>query len=206
MIKEFKDRKEYKKYLKGITKERTIGNGSEGKCFLGSDYLVYKLYDKEIHYCPEDVITSNDYNFKHFAFPIDLYTDPNHEYLYGYNCKFLYQDILNDYGDIEDINVDNLVKNYYSMLHEVKILSKDNIIMYDLIFNLLYNNRFLFAIDTLLYHQVEYDPFMSNNDILLDAITNPLNLYYGLRVNVNDMNTIDDIANAVKKRVKEKKY
>ena len=206
MIKEFESQKDYQKFVLKKTKRRKVGWGAEGTCYLGDDNLVYKIIDIYKMYTPKGIITNDDYNLSHFAFPIDVFTNLEHNVVFGYNAKFLNNDMFRDCGDdLEDINLDVLVENYYDMLEEVKILSNDNILMYDLLRNLLFNNKFLLAIDTLYYHTIDENTFELNNDILLTSITVPLNIYFGLRVNVQDVKSIEDLANKVKKRVKEKK-
>ena len=77
--------------------------------------------------------------------------------------------------------------------------------MYDMINNLLFNNELLLAIDTLYYRTVDSDTFEDNKDLLLKSITIPLNVYFGLRAKLDEVNSIEYIADKVKKRVKQRK-
>ena len=206
MIKEFDNKRDYKKFVMDKTKHRKVGWGTEGNCYLGNDYLVYKVIDTLNDYIPDNIITSDDYNFKHIAFPIDIFTNSNHDMVYGYNTVFLNNNMFYDFGDdLEDIDIDKLVENYYDMMEEVKLLSNDKILMYDMINNLLFNNELLLAIDTLYYRTVDSDTFEDNKDLLLKSITIPLNVYFGLRAKLDEVNSIEYIAEKVKKRGKQRK-
>ena len=206
MIKEFDSKRDYEKYVMSKTKHRKVGFGTEGNCYLGDDYLVYKIIDTLNDYIPDNIITSDDYNFKHIAFPIDIFTNSNHDMVYGYNTVFLNNNMFYDYGDdLEDIDLDKLIDNYNDMLKEVSVLSNDNILMFDLINNLLFNNELLLAIDTLYYRTVDFNTFEENKDLLLKSITIPLNVYFGLRADINKVESIEYLADKVKKRVKQRK-
>ena len=202
MIKEFSNNKEFNKYIIDTTKYRKIGFGPEGTCYLGNDGLVYKCLNGFMgnDYKINDIITTNDYNLKHFAFPIDIFTDLSHSTIYGYNSKCLFNDYFNNYeAFLEEVDLDKLVSEYYDMLEDIKILSNDNIYLYDLINNLLFNNETLLAIDTLGYYKEDYNTLEENNDNLLRAILMPFHVYYRLDVNFNEIKSIDEIVKTLKK-------
>lgn len=210
MIKEFKDNKEFLSYYKSIPKVNHLGDGSVGTCYLGKDGLAYKynnfcMYEKGC-YNIDNIITNDQYNLDSFAFPMDIYTDENHDILYGYNSKA----ITNDFFFSEDgflnpriynTNFDKLIECYYNMLKDVEVISKDNIFMYDLINNLLFNNQQLLAIDTINYEKRDDNTFDSNKVLLLDAILSAYD-FVAPREIINNNPSIEKVVKYCKKKVK----
>ena len=206
MIKEFKNYKEFVKFIDSNT-YRQIGFGSEGTCYLGKDGLAYKKI--ESFYNPrniDSIITNEDYNLKHFAFPIDIFTDEKHKVIFGYNTVFLKEDIFfNNENLLEDIDVDKLVECYYRLLPDIEAISKDNIYLFELINNLLFNNKKFLLIDTLDYQKKDHNTYKENIEILHDALAMPFHVLTRDWA-FNDSNSIEELADNVKKHVKKKNY
>ena len=208
MIMEFKDQKEFKKFFKSKVYYE-IGFGSEGSCYYGKDGLAYKEIENNYTGISRDIdsiITSEDYNLNFIALPIDIYTDSNHDEIYGYNSRLLRDDILQNTEDFfENICIDKLIDCYYRFIMDVKKFSNDNIYMFELINNLLFNNRQFLAIDTLDYYKKDHNTYDENIDIVLSAIEHPL--YFATRDKAfSNSKSIEEIANNVKKYVKKRIY
>jgi len=209
MIKEFNSQNDYNRFIYSITKNNSIGFGGEGECFLGKDNLAYKVINSDslLNYDVDSIITKDKYNLSHFAFPIDLYTDSNHEKLYGYSSEYFRNDKFKEVEE-EDIDfyLECLISSYYKMLDEVKILSKDKIFLFDIINNIIYCNYEIVAIDTLCYFKKKESTYKANKDMLLNAIENEFYFYFDLDKTFQDEKSIEQIARNVKKYVKKIKY
>lgn len=207
MIKEFETEKDFKKFF-NQKKQIKIGFGSEGVCYLGKDDLIYKRIESYLCSGKRDIdkiITEDDYDLEHFAFPIDIYTNPNHEKLYGYNTKLFREDILQSLGLIYRINPEKMIKAFYDLLEDVRVVSNDKWFLFDSINNLLYNNKSFMLIDTLDYYKMDKNTLDENIAILLKAIEIPIYMHTK-NDKFCDESSIEEIASNVKKYVKEKKY
>lgn len=206
MFKEFESKDELKKYLREKLTDIVLGEGSEGKCYLGKDGLAYKVIDQcFIKRDVSSIITSNDYQLKHFAFPIDVYYNPEKNIIYGYNSKTLKGDIFSDnYFILDDINTDAMISAYYELLEDVKTISEDNIYLFEAINNLLFNNSDYMLIDTLDYKKMK-DPYKQNEKIILDAIKMPFYVQTS-DSKIEKARSIEKVAEYVKKHVKKREY
>lgn len=207
MIKEFESHKDFLKFIKSKV-YRKVGFGSEGSCYWGKDGLAYKvieyfLYKRNVN----EIITSDKYkDLNYFALPIDIYTNPDHSIIYGYNSNFLHDDILQHSEDFfEEVDLDKLVKCYYMLLSDIRTISNDNIFLFELINNLLFNNIKFMLIDTLDYYKEDYNTYDDNVNMILRAIELPLYVETNDQA-FNDEKSIEEIAENVKKYVKKRKY
>ena len=172
------------------------------------DDLIYKRIESYLCSGKRDIdkiITEDDYDLEHFAFPIDIYTNPNHRKLYGYNTKLFREDILQPLGLIYRINPEKMVKAFYDLLEDVRVVSNDKWFLFDSINNLLYNNKSFMLIDTLDYYKMDKNTLDENIAILLKAIEIPIYMHTK-NDKFCDESSIEEIASNVKKYVKEKKY
>lgn len=165
-IKNFECYKDVDKFIKSKT-FRLVNTGSEGSCFEGKDNKAYKLieYAPEGAYLVENVITKDDINLQSFAFPEEVYTVDG--VVRGYKTEYIENDLFgpsNTYNikTMDSINFDTLSKSYKVMLKDVVELSKHNILIYDMPFNILFDNKKLTAIDTCCYKKVNDSPLEDN--------------------------------------------
>lgn len=183
MIKNFKSNKELTTFI--IGKKITLLNRvTEGICFLGEDNKVYKMLGKDIikndNYKVEEVITEDDIKLKSFAFPQELFVLD--EKLVGYSSEYIPND---KFGTI-NLNIASVAKmdfekfsNAYKIMQEdVDILSRNNILMFDLPFNIIYDGNRFVGIDTCGYKKVDYDPTDKNNESFNYAIEGIFRLCY----------------------------
>lgn len=183
MIKNFKSNKELTTFI--IGKKITLLNRvTEGICFLGEDNKVYKMLGKDIikndNYKVEDVITEDNIKLKSFAFPQELFVLD--EKLVGYSSEYIPND---KFGTI-NLNIASVAKmdfekfsNAYKIMQEdVDILSRNNILMFDLPFNIIYDGNRFVGIDTCGYKKVDYDPTDKNNESFNYAIEGIFRLCY----------------------------
>lgn len=172
----FKSEQELEIYLKS-RKLQEIGDGSEGVCFKSKvDNLAYKIFDaygeqgiEYGEYNIEDIITEADIKLESFIFPKTLLAINNQ--FKGYTSIFVENNQL-DFEYIEDnfynLNINKLIKAYARILKDVIKLSEKNIVIYDLIYNLLFDGERLYAIDTCGYYKSKETNVLEQNIRILN--------------------------------------
>ncbi len=194
----FQSSVEFSEYLKkACILQRIIGVASEGTCY--SDKLrqyAYKIFhEEEAPKCEDadNIITTDDIQLDSFAFPITLFTTPD-DFL-GYTSKLVHRDLFSSemtcsLENIRRISFDKLLKAYDKMVPDVESLSKEQIHIFDLPFNLLFDGERLTAIDTRYYTREERDVLKENLNSLRSAIISVFELWtdsYEERESYQDM-------------------
>ncbi len=160
-----------------------ISEGTEGKCYRGKDNYAYKIFkpDSIGRYKASKVITKDDINLNSFAFPDDLFV--YNDKLIG--CKMdlhsgniLKSSIFTDPQNISLINYHNFSKAYKNTLKDVYELSSKNILMYDVLFNIMYDGKAFTIIDTLGYTKVDGNPLKENLEMYNYAIEGLFRLWF----------------------------
>lgn len=182
---EFTTKEEFKLYLKkNIVKE--IGFGSEGTCYLLKDGKALKVYEDfesnsisstllidDIN--PEDIIMYDEVQIENFLFPEELIFLNGK--LRAYKTKYIPNNYFNDYLFPQKVNFEKLIDAYYDFLEKTIIISKkNNICFYDLNYNLLFDNKKLYAHDTIQYEKKE-NALENNINSLRYAIFMAMNLF-----------------------------
>lgn len=211
----FKDRKSYERYLSKYLKD-PIGRGAQGTAYLTTDEgIIYKkldlvydaLYSFKDYSEARHIITVNDFDLDCFAFPIDLYSISNSQYL-GYTSKYFKGDKLKNNNESDYIDFSNLRDAYYRFMEDVDVLSKYDIFLYDLVQNLLYNEEQFMAIDTTNYGLEESsyrllktkgDYFMANKILVEEAIGEEISTYTGDSA-YDKCKDIDEIISCIKSK------
>lgn len=158
-----------------------LGDGAEGIAYLSlNDNFVYKvLTDFEYEDKIEDIITCSDISLKYFILPEELYVYDNH--LIAYKTRFINKNFFDKRRyNLSDFDFDKLIKAYYNILEDVKVLSNNKIIICDLTFNLIFDGENIYAIDTCGYRKVNEkasEVYRKNKMYLDDAIKDLLSLY-----------------------------
>lgn len=162
---------------------RLVGTGSEGTCYRGKDKKVYKCLniDRRYPYEADKIITKEDVKLSSFAFPDELYTVDNG--LIGYRTDYVqgnYFSVENT-SDLENIialDFEKLEQAYKRMLEDIKLLSEEKVLVYDLPFNVMYDGEKMTAIDTCAYKRVKKNPLKDNIDSLNRAIEVIFNMWF----------------------------
>ena len=122
---------------------------------------------------------AGDYNVTSYYFPEQLLILDG--LIVGYISKYFPNNIIKfkaPYnGRIEEINADNLLKAYRMMVKDTKVISRDNIMVYDLAFNLLFDNKNLVAIDTFNYYKDNIPTLNDNLESLDYALLHELHYH-----------------------------
>ena len=200
----FKNRRSYDKYLSKYL-IGPIGSGAQGTAYLTMDEgIIYKkldltydaLYSFKDYSEARHIITVDDFDLDCFAFPIDLYSISNSQYL-GYTSKYFKGDKLKNNNESD-----------YRFMEDVNVLSKYDIFLYDLVQNLLYNEEQFMAIDTTNYGLEESsyrllktkgDYFMANKILVEEAIGEEISTYTGDSA-YDKCKDIDEIISCIKSK------
>lgn len=172
-IRSFKCDWEVKLYIKSRV-YREIGSGSEGTCFEGTDKKVYKFldFDTRAPYIIDEIITAEEVQSESFALPEELYVVD--DILRGYRTKKVARDYFGenifDINSIVNIDFAALAHAYRKMAEDIKLLSEERILIFDLPFNIMFDGENLVGIDTCGYRKVNYDPTEENMHSLNLAI------------------------------------
>ena len=198
----FNNSDEFQSFIKSL-KIKDIGRGSEGNAFLTKDKKVIKAFGKKdlkTEEAKENIIMVQDYDISSYYFPFKLLIVNG--LIAGYISDYFENNILKfnaPYnGRINDIDTDRLLEAYYKIKEDTKILSKDNILIEDLTFNLLFNNKKLGAIDTFGYYKDSNSTLKGNLETLDNALL--LELHY------HDIKYIPDYEKSIEynlKRIKK---
>lgn len=148
----FKDRNEFNRY---INKLFYLGEGSQGKCYLDKDNnLVYKIFfdyyfdDDDCGYREEDIIKFSGIKNSTFIWPREVIFVGG--LVVGY--IMLYCNANNLYKiDPLNVNLKGLEGMIDSVYRDIDILTKNEVCLYDVRYNVLYNSKKIYIIDTLEY-------------------------------------------------------
>ena len=214
----FKDRKSYERYLSKYLKD-PIGRGGQGTAYLTKDEgIIYKkldlvfdaMYSFKSYSEARHIITVKDYDLDCVALPINLYSISNLQYL-GYTANYFKNDKLKNKNDQSGyIDFFNIRDAYYRLMENVGVLSKDEILLCDLVQNLLYDEEQFMAIDTtdygnqlkgdgILLWQTGDDYFMANRIKVLNAIGEEISTYTG-DSDYEKCESIDEIISCIKSK------
>lgn len=155
-IKEFNNRKELIDFImdKDLTFLKLSGTST---CYYSeSEGTFYKIIapDYKSDKKGTNIITTNTLNkeYKYFLFPTEVFTVSDN--VVGYTTKpYIHGDIFNDicFSKNRQLNFSNLISAYEAIKEEVESLATENVFVYDLPYNLLFNNKSLYGIDTIAY-------------------------------------------------------
>jgi len=197
-IMNFRSTREFSEYLKkNCILQRVVGVASEGICYPDKlhqyAYKVFHMGEAPDREFADKIITTEDIQLDSFAFPITLFTSPDS--FLGYTSNLVHKDLFSSemtyyLENIREFPFDKLLKAYDKMISDVEKLSKEQIRIFDLPFNLLFDGERLTAIDTCYYTREERDVLQENLDSLHDAIFSVFELWtdsYGERENYKNM-------------------
>ena len=176
-VKFFESRYDFHKFVeKQSIKE--IGEGAEGNVYLNrNNEAIKEFFSERGQVLNDNIIMQGDIPVNSFIFPEELYVC--NKLIIGYKSKYFYN-IFRDFdGDINDIDLDALIKAGYIMLEDIKVMSELKYVLYDLPYNLLFDGTELKAIDTLAYCKKEKDTFDANMELFRTAILSAVKFHDG---------------------------
>ena len=147
----FKSEKQLKIYLNSL---EFLGQGSQGACYLDkTNNTVIKIFHEFFEegitsYKKEDILKFSNIKNKTFIWATDV-TMLN-DIVIGYTTPYISARSLWEINPLL-LNLDTLTKGIKNTLQDFEILSKNNIVIYDIMYNILYKNGIFKVIDTLDY-------------------------------------------------------
>ncbi len=140
---EFKNKEEMLNTIKNNME--FLDSGSQGMCYLDRNTnKVYKIFystidDYDIKYSKEEILRFNNIKNNTFVWPIDSIqaADETVGYINNYcNCKALYK--INPLR----INLDKFYNAILKVKKDIKVLSNQGVLTYDLMYNIMYRQEF----------------------------------------------------------------
>lgn len=147
----FKSEIQLKIYLNSL---EFLGQGSQGICYLDkTNNTVIKIFhdfleDGTTTYKKEDVVKFSNVKNKTFIWATDVIMLNN--IVIGYTMPYISAKSLWEINPLM-LNLDTLTKGIKKTLQDFETLSKNNIVIYDIMYNILYKNGIFKVIDTLDY-------------------------------------------------------
>lgn len=157
---------------------KKIGEGDEAECFLVNDE-VFKIYNENYrNHNINNYICKDDFNLESFLFPIEIYTTHDHK-VFATKAKYIEENYFDKehlhFGNTPDL--DKLKEALEPFIKDVYELSKNNIYAKDLSLNTIFDGEKLYAIDTLSYEKVDYNPYEKNIELVKGIIELYIELY-----------------------------
>lgn len=147
----FKSEKQLKIYLNSL---EFLGQGSQGVCYLDkTNNTVIKIFHEFFEegitsYKKEDILKFSNVKNKTFIWTTDVIM--LNDIVIGYTMPYISARSLWEINPLL-LNLDTLTKGIKNTLQDFEILSKNNIVIYDIMYNILYKNGIFKVIDTLDY-------------------------------------------------------
>ena len=147
----FKSEKQLKIYLNSL---EFLGQGSQGVCYLDkTNNTVIKIFHEFFEegitsYKKEDILKFSNVKNKTFIWGTDVIM--LNDIVIGYTMPYISARSLWEINPLL-LNLDTLTKGIKNTLQDFEILSKNNIVIYDIMYNILYKNGIFKVIDTLDY-------------------------------------------------------
>ncbi len=147
----FKSEKQLKIYLNSL---EFLGQGSQGACYLDkTNNTVIKIFHEFFEegitsYKKEDILKFSNIKNKTFIWATDVIM--LNDIVIGYTMPYISARSLWEINPLL-LNLDTLTKGIKNTLQDFEILSKNNIVIYDIMYNILYKNGIFKVIDTLDY-------------------------------------------------------
>lgn len=147
----FKSETQLRIYLKSL---EFLDQGSQGICYLDkTNNIVIKIFHDFLEegtttYKKEDIIKFSNVKNKTFIWAKDVIMLDN--IVIGYTMPYVSSKSLWKINPLL-LNLDTLTKGIKNSLQDFETLSKNNIVIYDIMYNILYRNGIFKVIDTLDY-------------------------------------------------------
>ncbi len=144
---------------------KNVGKGTEADCYLDGNN-VYKVYnDNKKDHCINNIICKDDLDLEHILFPNEIFKCDDE--VFATRTKYIEENYFNTdhiyLGNTPDL--DKLKKALEPFIKDIYELSNNYIYAKDLSLNTIFDGENLYAIDTLTYEKVSYNPYESNIEL-----------------------------------------
>lgn len=152
MVIKFKNKQEFENYIKHLP---CIGIGSQGVCYLDiKNNIVYKIFHSYFEeglineFSYDDIMKFSQIKNKTFIWPSNVIAI--NDLIVGYTLE--YKKANNLYRqDPLMINLNQFENGITKALKDIKLLTNNDVIIYDIMYNILYTNANFYVIDTIEY-------------------------------------------------------
>lgn len=148
----FNNKNNFDLYLKRLF---FLGMGSQGICYLDKkNKIVYKIFhgyfdDEDEGYTADDILKFSGIRNNTFIWPSDVvYANGR---IIGYTMPYVSSVNLCD-TDLLSTNLNLLEKAIDKSYYDIEILTKNNVCLYDVMYNILYSNGKINVIDSMEYN------------------------------------------------------
>ena len=147
----FNNKNNFDLYLKRLF---FLGMGSQGMCYLDKkNIIVYKIFhgyfdDEDEGYTVDDILKFSGIRNNTFIWPSDVVCV--NDRIIGYTMPYVASENLCD-TDLLSTNLNLLEKAIDKSYCDIEILTKNNVCLYDVMYNILYSNGKINVIDTMEY-------------------------------------------------------
>ena len=156
---EFVSREHFDTYLRGL---KYLGQGSQGACYLNTkNNAVYKVFND--YFDEEDAGYTEDFLLRFSNIKNSTFVWPNNVIkvagtIVGYTMPYKRAKNLCNINPLQ-VNLDKLEEATIKAEKDVKTLTDNEVRLYDVRYNILYNNGKMYVIDTLEYgnRKVSYE-------------------------------------------------
>lgn len=151
----FRNKEHFNIFLKNL---KVLGMGSQGVCFLDEkNKIVYKVFheyfdNEECSYRREDILKFSNIDNKTFIWPKNILVVEGQ--LVGYTMPYVNAKSLYENNPLQ-VNLNSLETAIESSSNDIKLLTSNNIALYDVMYNILYRKGKFSIIDTMEYSQKE---------------------------------------------------
>lgn len=149
VIMEFVSREHFDTYLRGL---KYLGQGSQGTCYLNTkNNTVYKVFND--YFDEEDTGYTEDFLLRFSDIKNSTFIWPNNVIkvagtIVGYTMPYKRAKNLCNINPLQ-VNLDKLEEATIKAEKDVKTLTDNEVRLYDVRYNILYNNGKMYVIDTL---------------------------------------------------------
>lgn len=151
----YEDINDFRNYVES-EKRKHIGFGAEAITYLTKDYDVIKDYrDINKVYKPGLYIMDGDIDLNSFIFPKELYVCDG--MVCGTRTDYFAGDLFNTFSNIKLIDLDKLVECRDKFIEDIKVITEEGYKLRDLYGNVVFNNKYLKATDTMNYTKEKVD-------------------------------------------------
>ena len=187
----FVNKEHFNIFLRGLT---YLGQGFQGICYLNkNNNIVYKvfheyMYNEKAGYDKDFLLRFSNIKNNTFIWPTDVIYVENE--LVGYtmpykNSKNLFQ------IDPLSISLNALEKGLTNIFKDIKIITDNNVTLYDVMYNIMYKNGRLYVVDTLEYgiNKTSYENNRAciDNEIMLFLVDDYFDYFVKDNLLLNEM-------------------
>lgn len=180
---EFVSKKHLKYYLKNL---KFLGEGSQGICFIDRNKVIkifHSFFDGEdCGFNKEEILGFSHIKNNTYIWPDEVITINNQ--IIGYTQEYKKAKNLCKFDPLT-VNLNSLEKAILVAEKDILKISKASVCIYDMIYNVLYNNHKLFVIDTLEYANREVDYLKNRMNLDIEIKMFLVDNYFDYFVNSN---------------------